>query len=225
MEKVPIPIQQIINVFFEFSIKEKGTFHLIINSEGFNHLDSVLVIKSDTSITVYLQAIIYDNFPLNIGNRWTYAFNLRYLCGGDILYIDGAEDWEITDLEEASNDSILYKCQRNFNGIPIDARGPGNPDTSLVNISDEFVIVEDEDHNIHIKHPGYITENYIYNINEIIFQRYYTVNYPEEIEYLEDPWLLYRYKKYIGITFWKQFTGSGHCNTSSTWTLSDSFIQ
>jgi hypothetical protein len=171
-----------------------------------------------------LQPILQDYFPLNIGNRWTYTFKLQLICSGDFLYIDGTEDWEITDLEEASNDSIFYKCQRNFDGILIDARYPGN-DTSLVNISDEFIIVEDEDHDIHIKHPGYITNNYIYTINEINFARYYTINYPEEIYYVDDPWLLLRYKKNIGITFWKQFTGSGHCNTSATWTLSGSFIQ
>ena len=204
--------------FFEFSIEEQGTFHLIIDSKYFKNLDSVLFIKSDTSITVSLQSILYDYFPLNIGNRWSYTYELRDICSGDNVYIDGNENWEIIDIDEASTDSIFYKCQRNLNGIKIDARGPDTPDTSIVNISDEFIIVEDGEHNIHINHPSFKSG--------ILLKRYYTKNFPDEILYESTDGFvfIYRYKKQIGLTFWQQTTGSGHCHTTTTWSLFDSFI-
>lgn len=204
--------------FFEFLIAEQGSFHLIINSDGFRQLDSVLVIISDTSLIVNLQPILYDYFPLNIGNIWKFTYNLRNICSGDNVYIDGIESWEITDLEEVSNDSIIYKCLRNLNGIKIDARGPDTPDTSTVNISDEFIIVEDEEQNIHINHPIFKSD--------VLLPRYYTNDFPDEILYESTDGFvfIYRYQKQIGLTLWQQTTGSGHCNTTTTWSLIDSFI-
>ncbi|MCF8306447.1 MAG: hypothetical protein K9G57_02540 [Ignavibacteriales bacterium] len=196
-------------------IEEQGTFHLIINSEGFKPIDSVLDIKSGTSITLNLQPILYDYFPLNIGNHWTYTYKLREICSGDNVYIDGTEYWEIIDLVEASNDSIIYKCLRNLIGIKIDARGPVTPDTSQVNISDEFIIVEDKNHNILINHPGFTPG--------ILLPRFYTKDYPDEIQHESGSGFvfIYRYQKETGLTFWQQTTGSGHCSTTSTWSLSN----
>jgi hypothetical protein len=204
--------------FFEFLIEGQDTFHLIVNSEGFKQFDSVFVIISDTSITIDLQPILYDYFPLNIGNSWEFTYNLRDICSGDNIYVDGIETWEITDLEEASNDSIIYKCKRYLNGIKIDARGPDTPDTSAVNISDDFIIVEDEEQNILINHPNFKSD--------VLLPRFYTKDFPDEILYesTEGFIFIYRYKKQIGLTFWQQTTGSGHCNTTITWSLTDSFI-
>jgi len=200
--------------FFEFLIEEQGTFHLIINSEGFKPIDSVLVIKSDTSITLNLQPVLYDYFPLSIGNHWTYTHKLREICSGNNVYLDGTEYWEIIDLAEASNDSIIYKCLRNLIGIKIDARGTVTPDTSQVNISDEFIIVEDKNHNILINHPGFTPG--------ILLPRFYTKDYPDEIQHESGSGFvfIYRYQKETGLTFWQQTTGSGHCNTTTTWSLS-----
>lgn len=204
--------------FFEFLIEKQGTFHLIINSESFIQFDSVLVISSDTSVSVNLIPILYDYFPLNIGNSWEFTYTLRDICDGDNVYIDGIENWEIIDLEETSNDSIIYSCRRNLDGIKIDARGPDDPDTSVVKITDEFTIVEDEEHNIIINHPSFNSG--------ILLPRYYTKDFPDEILYesTEGFVFIYRYKKQIGLTFWQQTTGSGHCNTTTTWSLSDFFI-
>lgn len=204
--------------FFEFLIEEQGTFHLIINSEDFKDIDSVIFIKSDTSITINLQSILYDYFPLNIGNRWSYTYELRDICGGDNIYIDGTENWEIIEIDEASTDSIFYKCKRNLEGIKIDFRGPDTPDTSVVNLSDEFFLVEDVKHNIHINHPSFKSG--------IFLKRYYVNNFPVEIKYESTDGFvfIYRYKKQIGLTFWQQTIGSGHCNTTITWSLIDSLI-
>jgi len=200
--------------FFEFLIEEQGTFHLIINSEGLKPIDSAFVIKSDTSITLNLQPVLYDYFPLSIGNHWTYTHKLREICSGNNVYLDGTEYWEIIDLAEASNDSIIYKCLRNLIGIKIDARGTVTPDTSQVNISDEFIIVEDKNHNILINHPGFTPG--------ILLPRFYTKDYPDEIQHESGSGFvfIYRYQKETGLTFWQQTTGSGHCNTTTTWSLS-----
>ncbi|MCF8268206.1 MAG: hypothetical protein K9I69_08970, partial [Ignavibacteriales bacterium] len=130
-------------------------------------------------------------------------------------YIDGTEYWEIIDLVEASNDSIIYKCLRNLIGIKIDARGPVTPDTSQVNISDEFIIVEDKNHNILFNHPGFTPG--------ILLPRFYTKDYPDEIQHESGSGFvfIYRYQKETGLTFWQQTTGSGHCSTTSTWSLSN----
>ena len=198
---------------FHFFLNTEGEYELVINDSMFHPFDSLLTISQDTSIVISLTPILCDYFPLNIGNTWTYAYKLRDVCSGDNIYIDGTEVWEITDLKKSLNGLKSYKCQRNFNGIKIDARGPYSPDTSVINISDEFTIVEDEEHNLQIKHPSFKPG--------IILPRYYTVNYPEEIVYESLAELWYHYKKQIGLTFWEEFKGSGHCNTTTTWTLSN----
>jgi hypothetical protein len=204
--------------FFEFLIEKQGTLHLIVNCERFKQFDSVLVIRSDTSVAVNLISILNDYFPLNIGNSWEFTYSLRNICGGDNVYIDGIENWEIIDLEETSNDSIIYNCKRNLDGIKIDSRGPDNPDTSVVNISNEFTIVEDEEQNILINHPSFKSG--------ILLPRYYTKDFPDEILYesIDGFVFIYRYKKQIGLTFWQQTTGSGHCHTTITWSLNGSLI-
>jgi|GEM_PF-2117479 len=200
--------------YFEFLISEQGTFRLIIKDEDYKNLDSVFVIRSDTLISVSLQPVLNDYFPLNIGDRLTYIYSLKELCSGDNIYIDGIEDWVIADLR-TSKDSIFYKCRRNFNGIKIDARGPDTPDTSVVNISDEFSILEDKKHNVYIDHPDFISG--------ITFPRYYNRNFPDEIVYEATSGFvfIYRLKKQTGLTFWQQTTGSGHCSTTKSWSLTE----
>lgn len=168
---------------FSFSDLPKGIYKFEISNVDHKSFDTTITLKSDTTINILMQSNFWDYFPLKIGNTWTYTVNI--VSGARLDSEDsfsGEESWDVKSIIYSSEETI-YEMNlkrvgilKKLRTINVDGEPVRVITRDTINLSEDFEIIENINHELKIKHE------YFSNYSDRL--RFHPVNSDSIITYL-----------------------------------------